>query len=86
MHDLIGLGLMLAVELERPCKELLKTALEQGLLINIASDKIIRLLPPLIISDRKSIPGSGSRIEDVGAGFVREPAFFAFVARSSKTP
>jgi len=51
VKEIRGKGLMLAVELERPCKELLKTALEQGLLINVASDKIIRLLPPLIISE-----------------------------------
>ena len=51
VKEIRGQGLMLAVELERPCKELLKTALEHGLLINIASDKIIRLLPPLIISE-----------------------------------
>jgi acetylornithine aminotransferase len=51
VKEIRGQGLMLAVELERPCKELLKTALEHGLLINIASDKIVRLLPPLIISE-----------------------------------
>ncbi|HLQ27446.1 MAG TPA: acetylornithine transaminase [Acidiferrobacterales bacterium] len=51
VKEIRGKGLMLAVELERPCKELLTAALEQGLLINVANDKIIRLLPPLIVSE-----------------------------------
>lgn len=49
--DIRGIGLMLAVELDRPCGELMKIALEQGLLINVTADKVVRLLPPLIISD-----------------------------------
>jgi len=46
-----GKGLMLAVELDRPCTELLHKALEAGLLINITTEKVIRLLPPLILTD-----------------------------------
>jgi len=49
--DIRGIGLMLAIELDRPCGELLKKALEQKLLINVTADSIVRLLPPLIISD-----------------------------------
>jgi acetylornithine/N-succinyldiaminopimelate aminotransferase len=45
-----GMGLMLGVELERPCTELVGRALEAGLLINVTADKIVRLLPPLIMS------------------------------------
>ena len=46
-----GLGLMLAIELDRPCGELVKKALANGLLINVTAEKVVRLLPPLVISD-----------------------------------
>jgi acetylornithine aminotransferase len=49
-----GLGLMLAVELDRPCAELVKLALARGLLINVTADKVVRLLPPLILSDAQA--------------------------------
>jgi acetylornithine aminotransferase len=41
---------MIGVELDRPCGELVKQALAAGLLINVTQDKVIRLLPPLILS------------------------------------
>lgn len=44
------LGLMLGIELNKPCTELVSTALQQNLLINVTAEKTIRLLPPLIIS------------------------------------
>ena len=47
-------GLMLAVELDRPCPALVGQALEQGLLINVTAERVIRLLPPLIISDAQA--------------------------------
>jgi len=46
-----GMGLMLGIELNRPCGELVAKALDNGLLINVTSQQVIRLLPPLIISD-----------------------------------
>jgi len=51
VKDVRGRGLMLAVELDRPCKELLQLSLEQGLLINVTVENVVRLLPPLILSD-----------------------------------
>ena len=45
-----GQGLMLGIELDRPCGDLVKLALAQGLLINVTADSVIRLLPPLIMS------------------------------------
>ena len=45
-----GLGLMLGIELERDCAELVKQALVQGLLINVTAGNVVRLLPPLVIS------------------------------------
>ncbi|MCU7879494.1 MAG: aspartate aminotransferase family protein [Candidatus Thiodiazotropha sp. (ex Lucinoma aequizonata)] len=44
-------GLIIGIELDRPCVELVTRALDQGMLINVTADKVIRLLPPLIISD-----------------------------------
>ena len=45
-----GVGLMLGIELDRPCTELVERALAAGLLINVTADKVIRLLPPLILN------------------------------------
>ncbi len=47
--DVRGMGLMIGVELDRPCGDLVKQALAAGLLINVTNDKVIRLLPPLVI-------------------------------------
>ncbi len=44
-----GQGLMIGIELSKPCGNLVNDALKQGLLINVTLDKVIRLLPPLVI-------------------------------------
>jgi acetylornithine aminotransferase len=49
--DVRGRGLMLAIELDRPCKDIMKLALDDGLLVNVTADTVVRLLPPLILSD-----------------------------------
>ena len=46
-----GEGLMLGIELDRPCGALLGRALEAGLLISVTADRVVRLVPPLILSD-----------------------------------
>ncbi|MDE2400076.1 MAG: aspartate aminotransferase family protein [Burkholderiales bacterium] len=48
--EIRGQGLMLGIELDRPCGVLLTRALEAGLLLSVTADRVIRLLPPLIIS------------------------------------
>ncbi len=45
-----GQGLMIGVELDRPCSELVSRALGVGLLINVTDEKVVRLLPPLNFS------------------------------------
>ncbi|RME35095.1 MAG: aspartate aminotransferase family protein [Gammaproteobacteria bacterium] len=45
-----GRGLMLGLELDRPCGDLVTMALEAGLLINVTAERVVRLLPPLILS------------------------------------
>jgi acetylornithine aminotransferase len=52
--DIRGLGLMIGIELDRPCGELVSKAVEQGLLINVTADRVIRLLPPLILTDKQA--------------------------------
>ncbi|MDH5185003.1 MAG: acetylornithine transaminase [Gammaproteobacteria bacterium] len=47
-------GLMIGIELDRPCTELVTMALEAGLLLNVTADSVIRLLPPLILSDEQA--------------------------------
>ena len=44
-----GMGLMIGIELDRPCGELVQQALKAGLLINVTADSVVRLLPPLVI-------------------------------------
>lgn len=52
--DIRGLGLMIGIELDRPCGELVRKAIEQGLLINVTADRVVRLLPPLILTDKQA--------------------------------
>ncbi|TNF79384.1 MAG: aspartate aminotransferase family protein [Gammaproteobacteria bacterium] len=54
VQDIRGAGLMIAVELAAPCGELVGKALEQGLLINVTRDNVVRLLPPLTLSDEEA--------------------------------
>jgi acetylornithine aminotransferase len=49
--DIRGMGLMIGIELDRPCGDLVKQALAAGLLINVTADRVIRLLPPLVFTD-----------------------------------
>lgn len=43
-------GLMIGIELDRPCTELVKQALDARLLINVTADQVVRLLPPLVMN------------------------------------
>ena len=46
-----GMGSMIGMELERPCGELVKQALDAGLVMNVTADNVIRLLPPLVMTE-----------------------------------
>ncbi|HRI93058.1 MAG TPA: aspartate aminotransferase family protein [Accumulibacter sp.] len=48
--EIRGQGLMIGIELDRPCAELVLRALDVGLLINVTADRVVRLLPPLNFS------------------------------------
>ena len=49
VREVRGQGLMIGIELDRPCGDLVKQALQQKLLINVTNDNVVRLLPPLIL-------------------------------------
>jgi acetylornithine aminotransferase len=49
-----GRGLMIGIELDRPCAALVGDALSHGLLINVTAERVIRLLPPLVISEQEA--------------------------------
>jgi acetylornithine aminotransferase len=54
VKDIRGMGLMLGVELDRPCGDITRRALAAGLVTNVTADKVIRLLPPLIIKEEEA--------------------------------
>jgi acetylornithine/N-succinyldiaminopimelate aminotransferase len=55
IHDIRGKGLMIGIELNQPCNELAILAKVKGILINITGEgRIVRLLPPLILSDSEA--------------------------------
>ncbi|MFM1849214.1 MAG: hypothetical protein RL446_53 [Pseudomonadota bacterium] len=54
LREIRGKGLMIGIELEAPCADLVKIALAKGLLINVTADRVVRLLPPLIIDAQQA--------------------------------
>ncbi len=54
VREIRGQGLMIGVELDRPCGELVGQAREAGLLINVTADSVIRLLPALTITEAQA--------------------------------
>jgi acetylornithine/N-succinyldiaminopimelate aminotransferase len=70
VKEVRGMGLMIGVELDRPCGEIVKRALDAGLIVNVTADKVIRLLPPLVIQE-----GEAKQIVSILAPVVK--AFLA---------
>ncbi len=67
VRDIRGLGLMIGIELDRPCGELVSKALERGMLINVTAERVIRLLPPLVLTDKQA-----NMIVDLVSDLVRD--------------
>lgn len=67
--EIRGCGLMVGIELDRPCGELVGQALEAGLLINVTAERVIRLLPPLII-DRDQVDALVGTLTGLIQGFL----------------
>jgi acetylornithine aminotransferase len=53
--DIRGQGLIIGIELDRPCGDLVNQALTQGLLINVTAENVIRLLPPLVLTSSEAL-------------------------------
>ena len=53
--EIRGAGMLIGIELDRPCSVLVARALEAGLLINVTADSVVRLLPPLIMNQDEAI-------------------------------
>ena len=54
IKEIRGFGLMIGIELDRECGELVKQALAQNILINVTAGNVVRLLPPLILTDSQA--------------------------------
>ena len=54
VREVRGKGLMIGVELDRPCGDLVRRALGEGLVMNVTADRVIRLLPPLVITEAQA--------------------------------
>jgi acetylornithine aminotransferase len=52
--DIRGQGLIMGVELDKPCRDFLHVALKNGLLVTVTAEQVIRILPPYIISDEQA--------------------------------
>ncbi len=62
-----GQGLMIGIELDRPCAELVTHALERGILINVTAEKVVRLLPALVMKE-----GEAQQMVDSVSGLIEE--------------
>jgi len=67
-----GQGLMIGIELDRPCGVLLQRAADAGLMISVTADRVVRLLPPLIISAEEAAQVAAILVPLVKA-FLAEP-------------
>ncbi|HEX6155852.1 MAG TPA: aspartate aminotransferase family protein [Burkholderiales bacterium] len=74
ISELRGMGLMIGMELRQPCGTLVKEALDAGLVINVTADSVVRLLPPLVMTEAE-----GRMVVERLAPLVRN-----FVARSAE--
>ena len=52
--EIRGMGLMIGLELARPCGDIVRRGLEAGIVLNVTADKVIRLLPPLVIREEEA--------------------------------
>jgi len=71
-----GMGMMIGVELDRPCGEIVKLALARGLVTNVTAENVVRLLPPLVMNAVE-----GRQVVERLAPIVRE-----FLEQSAETP
>ncbi|WP_431258289.1 aspartate aminotransferase family protein [Roseateles chitinivorans] len=68
-----GHGLMIGIELDRPCGVLLTQAMEAGLLLSVTADKVVRLVPPLILTSEEAAE-IAARLVPLVKAFLAAPA------------
>ena len=54
VKEIRGQGLMIGIDLDRPCGVLMQRALDAGLLLSVTADSVVRLVPPLIITEAEA--------------------------------
>jgi len=67
IKEIRGQGLMIGIELDKPCGDLVKQALAKGLLTNVTADNVIRLLPALVMSQ-----GEAQQLLDILCPLIKE--------------
>ncbi|OFZ68691.1 MAG: acetylornithine aminotransferase [Betaproteobacteria bacterium RBG_16_56_24] len=67
VKEIRGQGLIIGIELDKPCGDLVKQALAKGLLINVTADNVIRLLPPLVMTQ-----GEAQQLLDILCPLIKE--------------
>jgi acetylornithine/N-succinyldiaminopimelate aminotransferase len=72
VREIRGRGLMIGIELDRPCGDLVRRGLEAGLVINVTADRVVRLLPPLVFGDAESRE-LVARLAPLVKAFLAEP-------------
>jgi len=71
VKEVRGLGLMTGIQFDRDCPELVAMCRDRGLLINVTAGSVVRLVPPLVISESE-IDELVTRLNDAVRAFVRE--------------
>jgi len=64
VEDVRGVGLMLGIEMDMPCAPMVDAMCQQGVLVNCTADKVLRFVPPLVIS-REQIDKVTSHLDEV---------------------
>nr|WP_221191748.1 aspartate aminotransferase family protein [Microbulbifer rhizosphaerae] len=73
VREIRGLGLLIGIELDRPCAELVEQARTRDLLINVTAGNVVRLLPPLTLSDDECRQ-IGATVSTLIENFTRQAA------------
>ena len=76
-----GLGMMIGVELDRPCADIITMSLENGLVLNVTAESVIRLVPPLVMNESEGTQ-LVSMLVPVIKEFLARPAAAAPVAKA----
>lgn len=73
LKEIRGKGMLNGIELDRPCGDLVKTALDAGLLINVTADNVVRLVPPLTMTRDEADKLVGELVPMIRS-FLMQPA------------